>query len=105
MNTNTPPKVKGMAIAANLAALNDLMTTAAKRSAEAHELARTVDRGMQCGYRRDPRRGLYFGRRQGPVRRRCYAAPHKRTLTVRPLCARAPDAFAPGAPLNATGED
>ena len=34
MNTNTPPNVKGMAIAANLAALNDLLTTAAKRSAE-----------------------------------------------------------------------
>jgi hypothetical protein len=30
-----------MALAANLAALNDLLTTAAKRGAEAHELAQT----------------------------------------------------------------
>ena len=39
MNTNTPAKVRGMAIAANLAALNDLLTTAARRSTEACELA------------------------------------------------------------------
>ena len=38
MNTSRLSKVKGAAIAANLAALNDLLTTAAKRSAEAQEL-------------------------------------------------------------------
>lgn len=39
MNIDNPSKVKVAAIAANLAALNDVMTTAAKRSVEAHELA------------------------------------------------------------------
>jgi hypothetical protein len=49
MNTNTPPKAKGMAIAANLAALNDLLTTAAKRSAEAHELAQSGEYNAAIG--------------------------------------------------------
>jgi hypothetical protein len=49
MNTNTPPKVKGLAIAANLAALNDLLTTAAKRSTEAHELAETGECNAAIG--------------------------------------------------------
>jgi hypothetical protein len=49
MNTNTPPKGKGLAIAANLAALNDLLTTAAKRSAEAHELAQTGECNAAIG--------------------------------------------------------
>jgi len=41
MNASNYSKVKTTAIAANLAALNDLLTTAAKRSAEAHELAQS----------------------------------------------------------------
>jgi hypothetical protein len=41
MNANSHSKVKITAIAANLAALNDLLATAAKRSAEAHELAQS----------------------------------------------------------------
>lgn len=49
MNTITPPKGKGMAITANLAALNDLLTTAAKRSAEAHELAQTGECNAAIG--------------------------------------------------------
>ena len=49
MNTNTPAKVKAMTIAANLAALNDLLTTAAKRSAEAHELAETGEYDAAIG--------------------------------------------------------
>ena len=49
MNTNTPAKAKGMAIAANLAALNDLLTTAAKRSAEAHELAQSREYNAAIG--------------------------------------------------------
>jgi hypothetical protein len=64
MNTNTPAKVKAMTIAANLAALNDLLTTAARRSTEARELAETGR--MQCRYRRHSRRGLYFWTTPGP---------------------------------------
>ena len=41
MNVSSHSKTKTTAIAANLAALNDLLTTAAKRSAEAHELAQS----------------------------------------------------------------
>lgn len=39
MNIDTQSKVKVAAIEANLAALNEVMTTAAERCAEAHELA------------------------------------------------------------------
>jgi hypothetical protein len=49
MNTNRPPKVKGMAIVANLAALNDLLTTAARRSTDAHELAQTGECNAAIG--------------------------------------------------------
>ncbi len=41
MNTGSQSKVKITAIAANLDALNDLLTTAAKRSTEAHDLAQS----------------------------------------------------------------
>lgn len=41
MNASSLSEAKATAIAANLAALNDLLTTAAKRSAEAHELAQS----------------------------------------------------------------
>ena len=40
MNANYS-KAKSMAIATNVAALNNRLTTAAKRSAEAHELAQS----------------------------------------------------------------
>jgi len=65
MNTNTPAKAKGMAIAANLAALNDLLTTAARRSAEAHELAQTgecnaaIGAILDVGYILDEAKALY----------------------------------------------
>jgi hypothetical protein len=49
MNTNTPPRGMSMAIAANLAALNVLLTAAAKRSAEAHELAQTGECNAAIG--------------------------------------------------------
>jgi len=39
MTVETQSKVKMAAIEANLAALNEVMTTAAERCAEAHELA------------------------------------------------------------------
>ena len=41
MNMTRQSKARVAAIAANLAALNEVMTTAAKRSAEAHELAQS----------------------------------------------------------------
>jgi len=41
MNIDNQSKAKVAAIVANLAALNEVMTAAAKRSAEAHELARS----------------------------------------------------------------
>ena len=41
MSANGQSKVKVAAIAANLAALDDLLTTAAARSAEARELAQS----------------------------------------------------------------
>lgn len=44
MNIDSQSNVKGAAIAANLAALNEVMAAAAKRSAEAHELAQ----GGEC---------------------------------------------------------
>jgi hypothetical protein len=65
MNTNTPAKVKAMTIAANLAALNDLLTTAARRSAEAHELAQTgecnaaIGAILDVGYILDEAKALY----------------------------------------------
>ena len=49
------PDVDGAAVAirgrpaANLAALNDLLTTAARRSADAHELAQTGERNAAIG--------------------------------------------------------
>jgi len=43
MNITSQSMAKIAAIAANLAALNDVMTTAAKRSAEAHELAQSAE--------------------------------------------------------------
>jgi len=48
MNT-IQSKVKVAAIAANLAVLNEVMTTAAKRSAEAHELAQNGERNGAIG--------------------------------------------------------
>ena len=65
MNTKTPPNVKGMAIAANLAALNDLLTTATRRSTEAHELAQTgeynaaIGAVLDVGFILDDARALY----------------------------------------------
>jgi hypothetical protein len=41
MNITSHSKAKEAAIAANLAALNEVMTTAAKLSAEAHEFAQS----------------------------------------------------------------
>jgi hypothetical protein len=49
MNTNSPSKVKIAAIAANFAALNDLLTSAADRSAHAHEFAQTGDCNSAIG--------------------------------------------------------
>lgn len=49
MNNQSQSKVKITAIAANLAALNALLTTAAKRSAEAHELAQSGERNGAIG--------------------------------------------------------
>jgi hypothetical protein len=49
MNTNSLSRVKSTAIAANLAALNDLLITAAERSAEAQELAQNGECNSAIG--------------------------------------------------------
>lgn len=49
MNANSLPKVKIAAIAANLAALNDLLTNAAGRSAHAHRFAQGGDCNSAIG--------------------------------------------------------
>ena len=65
MNIDNPSKVKVAAIAANLAALNDVMTAAAKRCAEAHELAQRGERNgaigtlMDLGSALDEAKALY----------------------------------------------
>ena len=49
MNASNHSKAKTTAIAANLATLDKLLTTAAKRSAEAHEFAQTGECNSAIG--------------------------------------------------------
>ncbi len=49
MNINSPSKVKIAAIAANLATMNDLLTSAAGRSGQAHEFAQNGDCNSAIG--------------------------------------------------------